>query len=337
MAQLTSDQMALYVKEMYPVMNEKYKEEELFYPKIFYIENDVDGAGSKETQILGADKFRKKTAQGQNFQFRSPVQGWQTYVAYDTFMDAVKFDKEEVEDNVKNGQIGRTLKNYARSWGKAYRVTKEEFTSGFFNNGGALAGNAIFNGSFADQADPSGDLLYDGKPFFNLAANARTAKDGTTYYNSVVASEITETNVGTLYDLMAVTNAYSEIGTKANNEPNCILTESGSDYRKAWRICMTEKLPGGELNDKNPWYSGGGAKDVATLQPMHWRYLSGGAWYIGRAKDERLCFEDRQKPVLEFYRNKENRAYLATVDSRFGVHMKAGVWRCWTRNGGDAS
>ncbi len=327
---LTSDQMELYEKNLYLVMNERYKKKATKYQEIFSLKPDATGAGDKNTQILGADKFRKKSAQGQGFQFRSPVQGWQTLVSYETFFDAVKFDKEEVEDNVKNGEIGKTLNNYASSWGEAYRVTKEEYSASFFNEGGYTSGDIIFNGSWGDNTDASGNYLYDSKPFFNLTGNTRTTKDGSTYYNARTTTALNETNFGTLYDLMAVTNAKTEVGTNMENKPNMILTQEGSDYREAWKIINTsgqnQSLPGSELNDRNPW--------EGKVKPLDWAYLSGGAWYLLEAKCEELQFDDRQKPVVEFYRNKETRGYMATVDSRFAVHLKAGVWKKIVRDGG---
>jgi len=327
---LSSEQMALYEKDMYPVMNERYKKKATKFQEVYSLKTDATGAGDKHTQLLGADKFKQKSAQGQGFTFRSPVQGWQTYVSYETFFDAVKFDKEEVEDNVKNGEIGKTLKNYAASWGEAYRVTKDEFAASFLNKGGYTSGNSIFNGTWGNNTDGSGDLLYDSKPFFNLTGNARTAKDGSTYYNAVTTTALNETNFGTLYDLMAVTNAKTEVGTPMENKPTMILTQEGTDYRAAWKIINTigEKgsMPGSQLNDRNPW--------AGKLTVMDWWALSGGAWYVLESKAEELQFDDRQKPVIEFYRNKETRGYLATVDTRFGVHLKPGAWKKIARNGG---
>lgn len=330
---LTSEQMVLFERDMYEVAREAYKIKETEYDKIYHVNKNVTGAGNKTTQLLGADKLREKTVQGQGFQFRSPVQGWQTLVCYKTFFDAVKFDKEEVEDNVRSGKIGQTLKDYAATWGDAYRVSKEEFAASFFMYGGLTSGDDIFNGSWGDNVDSSGDLLYDSKPFFNLAGNLRTTKGGSTYYNAVVSSALTEENFGTLYDLMSVTNAYSETGVKEQNKPDTLLTEEGADFRGACKILESEKLPGGDLNDINPW-----KKAVYATKPMSWAYLdptiNAGAWYVLKAQAPELCFEDRQQPIIEFYRNKETRGYMATVDARFGVHLKPGVWKRIAKNGG---
>lgn len=327
--QLTSDQMALYEKDMYEVAREAYKLKPEEYKNVYAYTRKNEGAGDKHTQLLGADKLREKTVQGQGFQFRSPKQGWQSLVCYKTFFDAVKFDKEEVEDNVRSGQIGNTLKDYASTWGDAYRVSKEEFAAGFFIYGGLTSGDPIFNGSWGNNTDSSGDLLYDGKPFFNLSGNLRTAKDDAKYYNAVVSSALNPDNFGTLYDLMAVTNAKNEVGGQVENRPDTLLTQEGADYRAARQIVESTYLPGGELNDINPY--------AGIVKPLAWSYLSGGAWYVMKAKAPEVLFIDRQQPVIEFYRNKETRGYMATIDARFGVHLKPGAWRRVARNGGSAA
>ncbi len=328
---LSGEQMVLFEKDMYPIANEKYKKKPTVYQEVYSLKPNATGGGDKFTQLLGADKLKEKTVQGQGFTFRSPVQGWQSFVAYKTFFDAVKFDKEEVEDNVKNGEIGNTLKNYAASWGEAYRVTKEEFAASFFNQGGYTTGDQIFNGSWGNNTDSSGNYLYDGKPFFNLVGNPRTSKGGVaTYYNARTTTTLNETNFGTLYDLMAVTNAKTEVDTNMDNKPNMILTQEGSDARAAWKIINTSgnsgSLPNSELNDRNPW--------AGKLKVQDWRYLSGDAWFVLEAKAEELEFDDKQKPVMEFYRNKETRGYMATIDTRFGVHLKPGAWKKVARDGG---
>ncbi len=330
---LTSEQMVLFEKDMYEVAREAYKLKPIEYDKIFSIKKDITGGGDKSTQLLGADRLVEKTVQGQGFRFRSPVQGWTSLVAYKTYFDAVKFDKEEVEDNVRNGEIGKTLKSYAATWGDAYRVSKEEFCAGFFIYGGLTSGDSIFNGTWGNNTDSSGDYIYDSKPLFNLSGNLRTRKSGLTYYNSVTASALNETNFGTLYDLMAVTNAYNEVGVKVSNKPDTLLTEEGADERLAFRLLNSGKLPGGQLNDVNPYEN--------KVKPLSWGYLdptlNAGAWYVLQAKAKELQFEDRQQAVLEFYRNKENRGYNATIDARFGVHIKPGAFCKIARNGGSSA
>jgi hypothetical protein len=146
------------------------------------------------------------------------------------------------------------------------------------------------------------------------------------FYNAVTTGTLTPENFGTLYDLMAVTNAYTEMNTRMENKPDTLLTQDGSDYRLAIRLLQSQQLPNGQLNDKNP-YEG-------ICKAVSWSYLSGGAWYVGLAKAPEIEFHERQKPIIEFYRDQSTRGYRATVDVRFGVHLKPGCWKRWARNGG---
>lgn len=323
---LATDQIALMEKSMYEVARESFKEIPVVYPKVYKVVEGATGGGDRMTQLLGADKLRQNTSENQAFQFKSPVQGWQSWVAYQTFSDAVDFSKNAVEDNVKNGQIGKTLDDYAKTWGGAIRVTKEEYAAKFFNNGGLTAGDAIFNGSWGNEVDSSGNLCYDSFPLFNLTGNKRSTKGGGTYYNGIVSGTLTPANFGTAYDLMSVSNKYTEMDTIMENKPDTLLTQDGSDYRAARRIVESTQLPGGQLNDINEY--------AGLVKPLSWSYLSGSAWYVGKAQHDDLQFHERQKPVIEFYRDQSTRGYRATIDVRFGVWIRPGAWKRWVKVGG---
>ena len=105
-----------------------------------------------------------------------------------------------------------------------YGFTKETFAANFFNKGGLTSGASIFNNTITGiVTDPSGDLVYDGKPFFNLTGNQRSAKaHATTYYNGI-ASALDSSNLQTLYTLMTSTNNRDEKGDIVNITPNILL------------------------------------------------------------------------------------------------------------------
>ena len=323
---LSGDQMALMEKDMYKVARESYKEEPLVYPKVFKVINGVKGGGDKFTQLLGAHEIKEHTDENEDIDFHSPVQGWQAYVKYRTFSDVVNFSKNAVEDNVRNGQIGKTLKGYAATWGSALRNKKETFGANIFTYGGYTSGDAIYLNTWGNETDGSGNLVYDSVPLFNLTGNTRTTKGSGTYYNAIASNTLTPANFETLYILVSDTNAYSEQDRRLANAQDTILTKHGADALQATRICKSQKLPGGQLNDMNP-YEG-------LLNPLKWAYLTGTAWYIGKVKSDLVQWHERQKPIIEFSRRFENRGYRASVDSRWGVLLKPGVWRIWGRSNG---
>lgn len=323
---LTGDQLALYEKTMYGVARDAYKREEVVHPKIFKMVSEVDGGGDKFTQLLGSDRLKEHTTEDEDIDFHSPVQGWQAWVRYRNFSDGVNFTKNAVEDNVKNGEIGKTLKSYADTWGDTIRNEKEIFGANVFTYGGYTSGNAIYQNSWGSETQTYTNLLPDNKPFFNLTGNTRTTKGGGTYYNAISTGSITATTFRTLYTLVCDTNSYSEQDQRISNMPDTLMTKMGDDFLTGKTIMESENLPGGQLNDKNPY------RGMLTVVP--WGFLTGTAWYIGKRQHDLLQWHDRQKPVIEFFRREENRGYRATVDVRWGVLIKPGAWRNWARTAG---
>ena len=168
----------LMEKDMYGVARETYKEEPVMYPKVFKVVNGVKGGGDKFTQLLGAHDIKEHTTENEDIDFHSPVQGWQAYVRYRTFSDGVNFSKNAVEDNVRNGEIGKTLKGYSATWGSALRNKKETFGANIFTYGGYTSGDAIYNNSWGNETDGAGDLIYDSDSLFVLTGDTRTTKGG---------------------------------------------------------------------------------------------------------------------------------------------------------------
>lgn len=318
---LTGDQIALYTKDMYEAARESYNEKPVVHPMIYKMKSGVTGGGDKNTQILGAGELDEHTTESQDILFESPVQGWQYYVAYKTFSKGVNFSKNAVEDTVK---LGNLLKDYADTWGRSIRNSKETYGARVFNNGGYTDGDRVFNGTWGNETAPYGNLLYDNKPLFNLSGNTRTSKGGATYYNAVSGLSLTPDNFETLYNLATATNNRDERDRVTENEVDTLLVRTGSDTIKAKKILNSDYLPGGSLNDINPY------KDMVT--PISWAYITDSAFFVGKKQHPDWQWHERQKPEIRFYRREENRGYRATVDVRWGILIKN--WRAWTKGGG---
>lgn len=314
----------LYIKDMYKVAFDVRDKKDPKYPKIFKVKTgkEVFGAGVKETQLLGADELDQETSEATDINFVSPIQGWVFYGKYYTYKKGVKFSFQAVDDDVKLGDL---LKAYASTWSDRDIVAKETLAATVFNHGGDLLGNAVFNGSHAGNTAPYGDMLYDNYPMFNLVGNSRSSKGGGTYYNAVSGLTITPANFETLYNLMTATNNRDEQDIVRANPADTVLTMPGADAFAMQRIVNTTRgIPGGQLNDLNPYYG---------IIDMHiaWDYITEG-WYIGKRQDDGLQFHERQEPTFRYFRDERNLTYNASVHSRFGVFIKD--WRKWVRGGG---
>jgi len=323
---LREDQVAVYKADMYKVERERAVEADPVYPKVYKVKDGLKGAGDKYTQLLGAGRLTRHTVDNQDINFKNPVQGWTSYVVYHTYSAGLVFTKNAIEDTMK---LGNMIKDLAKTWTDYVIIAKEELGARPFNHGGDTAGDWSFLGSFLDETDSSGLLLYDSVPLFNVSGNTRSTKGGGTYYNSVAGLTVTPDNFETLYNLATATNNKGEEDEVKRNKINTALCTPGSNKFLLERILDTTKgLPGGQLNDKNVYY---GIVD----EIIDWDYLDPtGGYYLGRRNDEKVEFCERQSQETDFFRDNTNRSYKASIDARFGTHFKPLAWRAWTRGGG---
>jgi hypothetical protein len=327
MAGIRGDQVALYLKDMYKAEYEGYTEVPTVYNEVFKVVNNVNGAGDKITQILGQGKLTRHTVEGQNIEFKSPVQGWEFLTKYHTFSDGIALSKEAVEDTVK---LGNLLKDLSNSWGKQVRICKEELGARVFNEGGNLLGDWVFNGSHTGNTATYGDMPYDNEPLFNLTGNTRSTKGGGTYYNSVAGLTLTPANFETIYNLHTVTNARDERDNVVRNPADTLLVRPGANRWLADRIVGTERgIPNSQLNDINPYY-----KLVSVLD---WDYLEAAeaAFFIGKRKSDDFQFRERQASEIRFFRDETNLGYKASINIRLGILIKN--FRTWSRGGGTSA
>lgn len=329
MAGIKADQVAVFKKDMYKFEKDGMKEVQPKYPEIMKVIPGCTGPGHKITQRLESASFERHTAEGQDIKFRAPKQGWEALVKYWTFSDGLTFSKEAVEDTIKMGSL---LKDYAKDWGEEGVLVKEETAARIFNDGGDLLGNWIFNGTYTGETDSSGNLMYDSEPLFNLSGNTRSTKGGGTYYNSFAGYTMTPSNFETMYNLHTATNNRDEMDKVKANPADTILCRPGADFLAAKRIIKSEGLPNSQMNDINPY------EDLID-KIIKWDQLSSSeaAFFVGKRQHKQIEFHERQKQETDFFRDRNNRGYKASVDIRFGIFLKPGSWKAWTRGGGTAA
>lgn len=324
---LSQDQLALYTKDMYKAQREGYKEMPTKYNELFKVVTGVTGSGDKMTQMLGAGRLTRHTTEDQKINFKSPVQGWEFLVKYHTFSDGLAFSKPAVEDTMK---LGSLMNDLSKTWGRMVRIEKEEWAARVFNEGGNLTGDVVFNGSHVGNTAAYGDLLYDNKPLFNLTGNTRSSKGGGTYYNSVAGLTLTAGNFETLYNLHTATNNRDERDNVVQNPADTLLVRPGAEKFKADRIIDTSKgMPGGQLNDKNPYYN--------LVSVIDWDYLEAteAAFFIGKRQSDDFQFHERQQEEIRFWRTEDDLGYKCSINVRFGILIKN--WRTWSRGGGTSA
>ena len=113
------------------------------------------------------------------------------------------------------------------------------------------------------------------------------------------------------------------------NPCDTLLCRPGADKFLADRILGTQAMPGGQLNDINPYYK--------LVSPLDWDYLEAAeaAFFIGKRQSEDFQFHERQMPQINFFKDNNNNGYKTSIDIRIGILIKN--WRTWSRGGGTSA
>ena len=275
-------------------------------------------AYEQSTQLIDNGEILEKKPK-EKIVFENAMEGFTIRGKNRTFAKGIEFEMELVEDMPKE-KIGNIVLEYARRWAERLVQKKEEFAASVFNYGGYTAGHDVFNAAITGVvADPSGLLVYDGKPFINLSNNLRPLYPGATatHYNGL-ASNLSNTTLETAYLRMTTTNNVDSRGKKTSLKPDILLVPSALTFT-ADNILKATNIVGSANNDINPMQN--------IVQKVEWQYLlTSTAWFIGKAK-KGIKFHNRKPLTYDFYRDEETGSYKATVMARFGLHVYD--WRYW--------
>lgn len=306
----------LMQKDMYGWFLERYDTFSPVYPQVFQVDNS-NAAFEQSTNGIGLGKLSERK-EGDTIVASNIMEGFTVYAKNRTFSDSYWMTMEFVEDTPIE-KIGNILRAYAGGWGEGVVSTKEQFAAKFFNYGGFTAGYDVFDNTITGVVtDPTGDLIYDGKPFFALSGNNHPAKNGSTYYNSLGALSLSAANLQTAYTLMTTTNNRNERGEIVSLYPDTLLIPPALHFT-AKTLLESELAPGVANNDKNSVQN--------LVRPIEWQYLTDtDGWFLG-AKQKGLKFYERKSPVIDFYQDEKDKKFYATIDTRFGAAVEN--WRYW--------
>jgi len=297
------------VNDAYDYAIETYNEEKLVYSEVFDVESS-EGAYEQYTTVVGPGKLERH-AESQTIDRTSAVEGFTVYCANYKHAVELPISNESIDDN-------RKIKNFLKTWsqglGRASRATQETEHADLFNYGGYTSGHATFLNDIDGGvlSTSYGSYLYDGKPFFTLTANDRTAKSGLTYYNGVQTLDLNEANLQKQYQLLTVTNAYDEAGKKIYIRPTVLLVQLGSDnWFAARRIVESAAMVSGTHSGvENLW--------KAQLRVVGWPYLTDSdAWFMGCA-NLGLKSLARLPLSIDYYEDKQKDGQVVRCRIRFG-------------------
>jgi len=305
----------LVTKTAYKYFFENYDRLEPVYPKIFEVENST-GAYEQTTTAIKAGQINEKK-EGSEVQLGNAMEGFTVIGKNRTFEGAYEFTLEIVED-ASPEKIMNIVQAVASGWAEGVVASKETYAAKFFNYGGYTAGHDIFNNSITNVVtDPTGDLCYDGLPFFNLTGNRRYSKGGGSYYNGL-ALALSSANLQTAYSLMTATNNRNERDEIVSLKPDTLLIPPALRF-SAKNILEAERIVGSANNDINSTQN--------LVAPIEWQYLTDtDAWFLGKAKGG-LVWQERKQPIIETVQDFKTGNYQVKITARWGARMEN--WRYW--------
>jgi hypothetical protein len=301
-------------QDMYPWYFESYDEVPSAYESLFEIKPS-DAAYEKFTSAIGLGDLLEKP-EGEDLQADSPMESYTIVCRNRTFGRMVRFTYEAVKDTQKVSDLLRTT---VGTWGASTARTKDKWYVTFFNKGAFSAGYSVFNNTITGVIDDSsGNLIYDGKSWFNTA---HPDKVGNTYSNYSSSNALSHTNLKTVYTTFTSTNNRDERGQIINLMPDTLLIPPALTFT-AKVILANTAIPGSADNDVNVLAN--------IVAPFVWPRLSDtDGWYLG-AKKMGLMALNRQDAVMDFYQDETNKDYYATIFLRWGGCVTN--WRYWYAN-----
>ena len=286
----------------------EYSPEPSVYDKIAEVRNSSK-AYEQATSVV-EDTDPEERAEGQAMEPIKPIEGFTTYAKMRNYYKMIEVTRETAEDHQKFKSF---MQNITSGWANAMIRGKNKLLLKHFNEGGKTSGNSVFNQSITGVlTDPSGDLLYDGKPLFNLSGNNRNSKGGGEYYNAI-ASALTAENFETLWNLMTVTNAKNEDDSEIEIRPNLLLVNGALNFT-ARRILESTLIPGVLNNDKNV------LEGIVDLLATNYFTESTG-WVLMEAK-KGIQFYERETEVIDVWYDHKHKLYMSSIEHRIGVMLR---------------
>ena len=298
-------------KDLYRYFWEKYDETPPVYDMLFDVVTS-DAAYERFTSAIGLGELLEKP-EGEDLQADAPMESYTIICKNRSFGRLVRFSYETVEDAKK---IDNMVMTTVGTWGRMVPITKEKFYAKFFNYGAYTAGYDVFDNTITGVVDdPSGDLIYDGDPFFSAS---HTSRAGTSYANYTASRALSHTNLQTTWETFHQTNNRDERDQIISLSADTLLLPPALKFT-AQVILETTLIPDSAENDVNVL--------KAILQPVEWAYLTDAdGWFIGKKKAG-IMATDRQDVALDFWQDETSKDYFASIFTRFGGCVTN--WRFW--------
>lgn len=309
MAMLRSDFTRLIVNEGIELFWKEYQEVSPVWTNFFRERPTTTPLYRSSTMIGVGDLMPKKEAEP--FSFDQPSMGWEYAGRVHTFGKGIEFSMELYEDTQFRGWFLELVAKIAQ----AYPRTRDRFFAQYFNHGALLTGHPVFNASIPGlYTDPTGNMVYDGKPFFADAANPHPLKMAGMPIVNYFPLELTHENLTTVWRHMVTRNNRDENGNKIVLRPDTLLIPP-SLLLKAMEILDSKFMPSmtGTPSIPNPLY-----RRFAVVEWPELEHEEG--WFL-LERGRGMHALNRKDLEIDAWVDPETKTYKALVNCRFGGYV----------------
>lgn len=262
----------------YPVMLERYAQEQALRGEIFEVES-ITGTeqGMTGRVIVGADE-PAVIAMGADSHARTVDEGYQWFSRVIKLAEHIVIREEEYRNPNASAILTGQIASASGRFGEGFQRKKEALAAEIFLYGSYTAGRLdVFDGSYAGHVDPYPKFIYDGKPFFAASGNGHPLfLDSATTKVNQDANALSAANLESARILMTRTNAVDEAGQLIRIDPNLLLVPPELE-QSADVILGSTQAPGSANNDINV--------QRGRYRRLTWRFLTDiDAWFLGTAK-----------------------------------------------------
>lgn len=308
-------------KDSYQYYFEEYEKAPTYFDKLAE-EKSSDAAYEKGTVLTGPGTLDEKPY-GEDYAVIGLAEAFSWYIKMREYGNLLPIEGSTLED-IKR-KAGDLIKKWAKEWAIAARNTKETLVANIFNYGGYAAGDhstfdQTISGGVLD--DPSGDGVYTGTAaspmsFITLSGDEWTDPNGDTYYNGLSLNPSPD-NFKTAWELLTRTNAKTESGSTAVIMPNLLLTANSTDALLWKQILESDKMSGGNLNDKNVLKN---LIDNIVANPfLDSAFSAARAWAIMQAKKSVRIYH-RIEPEFDYFEDKKSNTFYGRIRMRIGANV----------------
>lgn len=274
-----------------------------------------ENAYEQFSSAIGLGQLLEKP-EGEDLKADAPMESYTIVCKNRTFGRLVRFSYETVKDVKK---IKNMVAESVGTWGRQLPITKDLFYADIFNKGALTAGDSVFNNTISQVVtDASGNLIYDGQPFFS---DSHPNKVGVTFDNYNSANALSAANLRSAYETYTQTNNRDERGAVIELTPDVLLIPPALKFT-AQEILESTLVPYVTNNTQNVLKS--------ILPIMEWAHLTDtDGWFIGKLQSG-LMATDREDVTLDFWQDETSKDYFASILTRFGGCVTN--WRYWLAN-----